>query len=253
MPNILKLDYVYKLLGLSRPDFYKYLKDIDLDLCDLENIIFPWLECKKSNIPNAGLGIFTKVDIPKGTFLGDYVCEIKKGKPPPNKDDPYCFGAVPGDINTYRTGLDVNKSNWSRYMNCSSSYKNENVIVSSFLKSKIKYKTKNGKIMNLCDKIFFWARRDIKAGEELMYYYSHGYAIKILNIKYKQHLAPKKFREYPRKAEHGCLKKIHSDHLIKYTDKVKRLIEDTKKKQLFENKKKKEKRKNRIRLTITEK
>ena len=129
MPNIVKIDYIFKLLGINKTLSTANLNDIDLDLCDLENIIFPWLECKKSNIPNAGLGIFTKVDIPKGSFLGDYVCEIKKGKYPKHKEDPYCFGPVPGNINTYRTALDLKKSNWARYMNCSSSDKNENVII----------------------------------------------------------------------------------------------------------------------------
>ena len=215
--NIIKLKDIN---GMS-PEFAASHQDIDLNICDLKGKILFNLECKKSSIPNAGLGIFTNIDIPKGIFLGDYVCEIKKGKYPRNKSDPYCFGPSPSDKNTYRTALDIKHSNWARNMNCSSSFENENVLCNALLRSKKRYKTRDGKIMNLCDKIFFWTKRDIKAGEELMYYYSHGYAIKHLNIRYRQHLAPKYLREYPRVGERGCLNKLHNEHEKKWNQKNK--------------------------------
>ena len=67
-------------------------------------------------------------------------------------------------------------------MNCSIDKKTENVN-SYFLTNKENYVTKSGKI-NLEGYIVFYSNREIKKGEELMYYYGDAYA-DLMNIKYK--------------------------------------------------------------------
>jgi len=123
-----------------------------------------------SNIPNSGLGAFAELPIKKGTFLGCYegtlmnLNEFKKKYPDGNSyaclvyrdDDKYVIDPS-------------KKYNWTRYMNCSMNYKNENVL-----------RVKN----NNCS-VLFYAKRNIKRNEELLYHYGEDYA-KYLNINYKK-------------------------------------------------------------------
>ena len=62
----------------------------------------------------------------------------------------------------------IRTSNWLRWMNCSRSFIEENV-----------------EMMECAGRIYFITKRDIHPGEELMYYYGHGYAINRLGITYK--------------------------------------------------------------------
>ena len=76
---------------------------------------------------------------------------------------------------------DINQSNWTRYMNCSINKNTENVK-SYFLTNKENYMRGNN-TLNLEGYIIFYTNRDIKKGEELMYYYGNAYA-DLMNIKY---------------------------------------------------------------------
>ena len=132
-----------------------------------------YLEIKYSNIENAGLGVFTKTDIEKGTYIGNYLGNIidkSLYNEDDNDNDGYSFTF---DENNYITAKDINTSNFTRYINCSYSDESENVFSWKIDIEKSPYFNHN----------LLFARRDIQKNEELLYYYSHQYSKK-LNITY---------------------------------------------------------------------
>lgn len=128
-----------------------------------------------STIKNAGLGAFTSKEIKKGTYLDEYDGlvlneeDIKRSK--------YYFQTHIRNKSVIIDGQESN--NWTKYMNCSFNTQSDNVVAFSF----------NGKV-------FFFAKRDIKENEELMFYYGDPYA-ESLNIN-KFELSPVKitFSQY---------------------------------------------------------
>jgi len=136
-----------------------------------------FVKIKKSSIH--GRGAFSKVAIKKGTFLGHYMGKISKAM----NTGPYIFHSKRnGDIISIDAN-NINYSNWARYMNCSTNITNENVA-SFFLTNKEIYKIKQ-QYKNYEGYIVFYANRNIKKGEELLYYYGDAYA-KLLDINYQR-------------------------------------------------------------------
>ena len=133
-----------------------------------------FVKIKNSTIDNKGA--FAIKNIKKGTFLGHYMGEIKENI----QTGPYIFHSIRNNNMVAIDATNVDKSNWTRYMNCSTSKDNENVT-SYFLNNRETYHI-NNQIQSLEGYIVFYANRDIKKGEELLYYYGDDYA-KILGIK----------------------------------------------------------------------
>lgn len=145
---------------------YSKLDAIKMEYIDICKWIHPDVYISYSTIPNAGLGVFAKRDIKPGTFLGEYLGEIKD-RDDTTKDD-YSF-----NYNKHHviSALDINKSNYTRFMNCAYDYDSENVYCINMITDYIYANTKN-----LRDRKFFYAQKLIKTDTELLYYYGDEYA-----------------------------------------------------------------------------
>lgn len=117
--------------------------------------------------PNAGLGVFAKEIIKKGSFLGNYVGEIR------DKDHkgPYVFSVIVNGEQLKIDSIDINKSNYTRYMNCALNQQDENVIV---------IRCENEGLMN--GKLCFFAKRNILIDEELCFDYGDEYKEKLFKL-----------------------------------------------------------------------
>ena len=124
-----------------------------------------FIKIKKSLLHNKGA--FSKKKILKGTFLGHYMGNISKNM----LTGPYVFHSKTSNGTISIDASDINYSNWTRYMNCSTNKSNENV--NSYILTNNNY---NGYIV-------FYANRDIKKDEELLYFYGNMYG-KLLGINY---------------------------------------------------------------------
>lgn len=149
---------------------------INKDTIDLSNINTPkyipdFLELKTSNIKGAGIGVFTKKFIKKGTYIGNYLGELELI----NNLDNDRYGIYYNDTH-YISAQNVETSNFTRFINCSSSWKNENVLF-------YKNESSNTHILHIC----FFTKRDIQKGEELLVYYGHTNALK-LGIDYHKNI-----------------------------------------------------------------
>ena len=154
------------------------MEPINIDVVDVPQYIPEFLSIKYSKMPNAGLGIFANMDIPKGTFLGNYHGEMfyNKANCPDNN---YLFSTP----NFLIDGADVNKSNFSRFMNCCYNNDVENVLVTNYTnpgKSCVFTKT-NGEKVDINNYVFFYAKRNIVKNEELLFDYGEEFRRK-LNI-----------------------------------------------------------------------
>jgi SET domain-containing protein len=139
------------------------LAGIDLSIVDVPKYIHPSVYICYSKIKNAGLGIFAKKKIVKGTLLGEYMGEIIDN-PTIDDDTEYIFGSYDFCIDA----RDLEKSNYTRFINCITSYEEENVI--SILNSTDYIYNKN-----LKNRIFLFAKKDILENEELLYDYGDKY------------------------------------------------------------------------------
>lgn len=151
-------------------------QNIDINLIDIPKHIPKFIEIKKSKIH--GLGAYAKKDIPRGTFLGNYMGKINKEV----ITGPYIFHSIRNEEIISIDATKKTQSNWTRYMNCSNQHQTENVTC-FYLTNKEDY-IKNNKKVNLEGYIVFYSNRDIQKGEELLYYYGDNYA-EMLNIDYK--------------------------------------------------------------------
>jgi len=127
--------------------------------------IHDFLEIKYSNIEKAGLGIFTKTPLKKGKFLGNYVGKIDTQNP----ENSYTFDSNRNNKLIFIDASDLNYSNWTRYMNCSSNKKNDNIMVIRCENKEIYFL--NNKTYYLEGYMMFYTKRDIKEGEELLFDY----------------------------------------------------------------------------------
>lgn len=114
---------------------------------------------KKSTIKGAGKGAFAKKNFEKYELLDEY-----KGifiKPKDYKNDSWYVWELyydDGDVLGYIDSQDKDYSNWTRYVNCPNSKKQENVMAVQ----------KNRKI-------FYYACKKIKEGDELFVWYGPEY------------------------------------------------------------------------------
>jgi len=123
-----------------------------------------WIEIKGSTIPGAGRGAFAATDLPKGVYLGEYAGKLydydwaMKNLP----DDTYFFEVGQRRSERFpRKIIDAQDeafANWTRFMNCSTA------------------KTANILGYTVGHHVEFYARHDIPAGTELLYYYGLEYA-----------------------------------------------------------------------------
>ena len=123
-------------------------------------------------------GAFCKKKIKKGTFLGNYFGKITQE----SITGPYIFQSRRDDKIISIDATNISYSNWTRYMNCSTTNQNENVT-SYYLTNK-ELQHINDELKSLEGYIVFYSNRDIEPKEELLYYYGNDYA-KRLNINYK--------------------------------------------------------------------
>ena len=157
---------------------------IHTDIVDVPRYLPTFLEIRYSKIPNGGMGVFAKRDIPKGTFLGNYMGFVYMGdRLNTLKGNSYQFDTVIRGQDAIIDAIDVNVSNWTRFMNCALLEQDENVTV---MKNKCiepsDYLNCNGKKIELDGAIVFFACGDIAAGEELLYNYGERYKNKLLSI-----------------------------------------------------------------------
>ena len=115
---------------------------------------------KKSDIPGAGKGLFTKTFIPKGTRIVEYKGRITTWKEAQqNADNPYIFHINNSrviDALTYKKAL-------ARYANDATGTNNMNGIKN------------NAEYVNENNRIYIEALRDIPAGAEILVGYGKEY------------------------------------------------------------------------------
>lgn len=131
---------------------------------------------KASEIPNAGYGAFSHQLIPKGfciEYKGEWnLPEESNCNVSGYRWTVFSWNEKTGEILNERLtvgfvdGLDLEKSNWTRYINCSASPESANVIQ-----------------WQEFNKIFYGTCVDIEAGKELFVWYGAGFA-KILGLKF---------------------------------------------------------------------
>ena len=127
---------------------------------------------KKSNIKNAGLGVFANMFLEKGTFLGYYKGKVYQADNLTDKeldflDESAYVMAIYGDkgddeqITKYVDSSDTNKhvSNWTRYING----------------AKYKKDKPNVQFTQKISRMHIETLRDIEKGEELIADYGPGY------------------------------------------------------------------------------
>lgn len=117
--------------------------------------------------PKAGLGVFAKEVIKQGSFLGNYVGEICDK----NHKGPYVFTVIVNGEQIKIDAIDINKSNYTRYMNCALNPQDENVII---------IRCKNEGFMN--GKLCFFAKKNIPIDEELCFDYGEEYKAQLLKL-----------------------------------------------------------------------
>lgn len=115
----------------------------------------------------AGLGVFAKETIKQGSFLGNYVGEICDK----NHKGAYVFSVIMNGKQITIDGKDINKSNYTRYINCALDEQDENVIV---------VRCNNEGFMN--GKICLFAKKDIAIDEELCFDYGEEYKAQLLKL-----------------------------------------------------------------------
>lgn len=128
-----------------------------------------FLEIKESTIEGAGKGVFAKRDIKKHECLGEYkgkLLSVKEFKRKPHHCD-YVWELLDDeqDVIGYIDGGNKKYSNWTRYVNCPSTEKQNNVVP-----------------IQKQFKMYYYAKRDVSAGEELFVWYGSVYAKKLMGI-----------------------------------------------------------------------
>lgn len=125
-----------------------------------------FLEIRDSTVKGAGKGVFTKKAIKKDTSLGEYkgkLLSIEAYKKKPHHCD-YIWEIMDEDDNTiaYIDGGNKKYSNWTRYVNCPCTKKQNNIVP-----------------IQKRFKMFYYTNRDIEKGEELFVWYGPSYGKKL--------------------------------------------------------------------------
>lgn len=118
------------------------------------------LEIKESNIPGAGKGLFTTIDIPKGTRITEYKGRVRKWKEVEDDHDNYYILYVTRnnviDAKRYKTAI-------AKYINDAKGLK------------KIKGLNNNTEFVREGKRMFVEATKNITAGSELFVGYGKDY------------------------------------------------------------------------------
>lgn len=167
-------------------DFHFEKEPINLDFIDNIREIPDFVEIKFSSIAGAGLGIFAKKEIFKGQFLGNYVGELSK-KNNIKEWNQYLFSTVICNDKHDNSSEDyiinaesLEKSNWTRFINCSDSEHEQNIVPIRCNNTEI-YSTSSHRHLCMNGYIMFYALKDISEGSELFFDYGNDYKKK-LNI-----------------------------------------------------------------------
>jgi SET domain-containing protein len=152
------------------------LEPINIGVVDVPKYIPSFLNIGYSKIPNAGLGIFANARINKGTFLGNYMGEIRDDANGLSNSD-YLFTSKSRTKTFSIDGTNIERSNYTRFINCSSANEPENVLAARHRDATGEsiFVAKSGKQIDIDGYIFFFAARDIEPGEELLFDYGIGY------------------------------------------------------------------------------
>ena len=151
------------------------MEPINIGVVDVPKYIPAFLNIGYSKIPNAGLGIFANTRINKGTFLGNYMGEIRDDVNDLSNSD-YLFTSKNRIKSFSIDGTNIETSNYTRFINCAAINK-DNVVAARHRDATGAsiYVTKDGKQIDIDGYIFFFAARDIEPGEELLFDYGIGY------------------------------------------------------------------------------
>lgn len=157
------------------------MEPININVVDVPKYIPDIVYIDYSKIPNAGLGVFAKTDIKQGTFIGNYMGEMSEPESEIIYND-YIFGSRRKKGQFRIDAYDIEKSNFTRFMNCCNSRDNENIQAIRYELDKDSSFTRlDNTVIDIDGYIFFFAKKDIKKGEELLYDYGEVYRNK-LNI-----------------------------------------------------------------------
>jgi SET domain-containing protein len=156
----------------------KAVEPINMGVVDVPKYIPSFVNIGYSKIPNAGLGIFAKTKINKGTFMGNYMGEIRDDDNTIRSD--YIFTSKSRTKSFTIDGANMETSNYTRFINCAA-IGTENVVSVRHRDATGAsiYVTNDGKQIDIDGYIFLFAARDIEAGEELLYDYGISYRKKL--------------------------------------------------------------------------
>jgi len=121
----------------------------------------PHLRVKRSTIPKAGKGLFTKVDIPKDSLIVEYLGKVTKWKDAAHGDglNPYIFYVNRNKvIDAWKTPKHL-----ARYANDA-----KGLVKVKGLRNNAEYTTKKGRA-------YIKATRNIPAGSEILVSYGDDY------------------------------------------------------------------------------
>ena len=123
------------------------------------------ISIKQSTIKGAGKGVFANRDLKKNTLLAEYKGEYLTLEDYEERDSGEYVWQILDDedeIIGYVDGINIKHSNWTRYVNCPSTKKQENV-----------------KAIQKMYKMYYYTSKDIKKGEELFVWYGPEYGKKL--------------------------------------------------------------------------
>uniref|UniRef100_A0A915JHR8 SET domain-containing protein n=1 Tax=Romanomermis culicivorax TaxID=13658 RepID=A0A915JHR8_ROMCU len=122
-----------------------------------------FLYVAKSSIPGAGVGLFTRVKLPKGILLGPYIGSKKRSHEveKENHDRGYAVWISkfnePGEDGFYIDGIDESNSNYLRYINSDEEEKNLHMLFFN-------------------DSVYCATSKEIEVGQELLAWYGRSLA-----------------------------------------------------------------------------
>ena len=156
-----------------------YMEPININVVDVPKYIPDTVYINYSKIPNAGLGVFAKTDIKQGTFIGNYMGEMSEPESEIIYND-YIFGSRRKKGLFRIDAYELEKSNFTRFMNCCNSRENENIQAIRYELDKDSSFTRlDNTVIDIDGYIFFFAKKDIKKDEELLYDYGEVYRNKL--------------------------------------------------------------------------
>jgi len=152
------------------------MNTINLSVCDVPKYIPAFVKLGYSKIPNSGLGVFATAPIKKSTFMGNYMGEIHDIADSLSGNE-YLFGSSSRTKPYVFDAHNLEKSNYTRFINCSSVNYPENIscVQHKQPEGSTVHEIEGGRKIDIDGYIFFFAKRDIEPGEELYYDYGEAY------------------------------------------------------------------------------